>query len=223
MGQIRIYDPDVIPMRQLISRLGTAAIQSGLNFSSAGRNDAGDLVFSAGTLVLEGIAPIVVEALSINDRRIITQVAGDSEDCHRVFASLSEFIAALWKVDISAARPVIFSEETTCVSELDFEAQELLSLQMPRFVGELLEKAANPAGEVFLKSIAVRISIGYALSRELAPKGVTLSDKTFVVEPRMDTLVGDRIYFSHSPTDSKTHFGLLRSLESMLKRSRAKR
>ena len=48
--------------------------------------------------------------------------------------------------------------------------------------------------------------------------GLTLNPKDFVIEPRTNTPLADRIYSTQSPFDSETHFQLLEEFEALMRK-----
>src|SRR5687768_17688935 len=87
--QGRIFAPDIVPYRLIITPLGTSIINQAFGFRDANWNQENlDYVFQDGTFEYEG-GTLPITWLGFNDRRIVIQVLGDSDAAHAVYAFLS--------------------------------------------------------------------------------------------------------------------------------------
>jgi hypothetical protein len=173
------------------------------------------LIFMAGQFKLADKV-IVVEHLLFDERRIILTVVGDSKESNKAFDLLRELLAEIDpRQDKSAYEPLILSEETTTVAELDFgitrmlkgSQLEIFEKDLPRRVETLGAKALP-----FLSSI--RFHIHYdELPESLKQQSITLLDKDVVIEWRQQTSLADNTFFISSPNSSDAHLELIRQLE----------
>lgn len=223
--QTRLFPPDVIPFRLVIAPTGAALLYEAFNFRDATFNqETSDYIFQDGTLGRTGNADAVpITWLSFRERRMVVQVLGDSEAAHAVYAAVSEKLADLTPA-FQNHPPLLFSEETSCVAQLDFDWTTLLNPSLVDLVTRHAKSLTTEKIEKAIRGVSLRFSIGATISEELRDYGVTFSDQTIAIEPRADVPLSERIYFTYSPCDSDTHLRLVSELESSLaKRGTRKR
>jgi hypothetical protein len=215
--QVRIFPMDSLPTGKLIRPAVAQAFKDRFGWEGAEASKEGDILLRPGLLSVPDTDEVVaIRSLQINDRRMILAVAGESAAANRVNGAILEFFAQAtgWK----PVEPVVLTQETTCLATLDFEWADLLS---PAVVGfargpmlEALSAAAEPArAEIRGLSFSFRISF-VDPPPGFAEHGVALADKRLTVEPRTNTPLLERRFFTSSPTDSDTHFRLLTQLEN---------
>jgi len=217
--QIRIFPADRIPFATLRTIIGQKSLAEHFSWSEIGANPAtGELIYSAGVLQSTNGNPIVVDRLQINDRRIVLQVTGETAQASVVYSSLAGLLAGFdssgrWK----DSEPVVLVHETTCVVTMDFEWNSLLSAPLLGFAQSMMPVLTSEAAAADIIGIKCGIVFSYALKDQtIREHGITLSNKTFSVEPRVNTPLSERRYFTASPTDSDTHMDLLRKLEDTM-------
>jgi hypothetical protein len=225
--QFRIFGAGVIPFGAVNTGAGHQALLKKFGFREAGINPAGvDLVFQGGTTTLPGGRVVVVDRLELNDRRIVLEVSGRSEDGDAVAAVVIETIAELTEQfhggQVAAAwrqaNPIVITHETTCTVTLGFEWLSLASPVAVAYTKErVLPALSSEAAEARIKGLRFAFVVSYAAKGDLLREhGVTLSDKLFFIEPKANTPFSSRKYHTSSPTDSKTHLELVRGLEKLL-------
>jgi hypothetical protein len=222
-SEVRIFPPDIIPFRRLVTPLATNALKSVLGFSDSGTNpEAGDLVFQHGTLQLPDSVVIVIPLLTIGDRKIVVQVAGTSEEAELVFSGL---IGILEKIgtESSLSEPLVVAKETRCVVDLDFSWSDLLSPGVMSFTDALLVASEASGVRPSLKGGSLRLVLRYNTPERLEDYGAGLSDKMFTIEPRNDIPTNQNRFYTMSPTGSGAHLKLLQRLESLMKRKGRKK
>jgi hypothetical protein len=213
--QIRIYPMDSLPLGRLASPAVSAAFREMFGWTKAEAAEEGGIGFGPGFFAgPDGADSITIKSFQLNDRRLILTVVGETRMAHRAYDAMLHFFVEStgWKpVD-----PVVVTEQTACVTTLDFDWLDLMSPAVARFVqGPLLEAAslASPAPAV-VRGMSFQLRVAYSgAPQEISAHGITLSDKRVVVEPRVNTPFADRRYFTLSPTDSETHLRLVAQLE----------
>jgi hypothetical protein len=217
--QIRIFAADRIPFATLRTALGQKSLAELFSWSEIGANPAtGELIYNAGVLQPATGKPIVVDSLQINDRRIVLEVAGETAHAGIVYSGLAELLARYdlggrWK----DAEPVVLVHETSCVVTMDFEWSSLLSAPFLCFTQRMIPALSSEAAAANIIGIKCGIIFSYALKDQtIREHGISLSNKPFSVEPRVNTPLSERRYFTSSPTDSDTHMDLLRKLEAAM-------
>lgn len=220
VAQVRLFKPDVIPLRRLLSQLGSGGIMAAFGFRDSGVNDSGELVFQSGTLVASpGSKSIWIGAIAFSERKIVLQVEGSSADANEVFLALSNAVDQITpgRQPIAEVEPAILVEETTCVVTLDLHWSDLLAPRFRDYLESTLRELGSGGATPFLKVPSIRFQIGYLTPPERAIAGVTIADKFLSIEPRIDVPLEERRFIVHSPTDSESHFKLIETLESLLK------
>lgn len=214
--QVRVFAPDVVPYRLIITPLGTNLLKQSFGFRDASWNqENGDYVFQDGTLEHQGaIVPIIW--LGFNDRRIVIQVQGDSGAAHAAYSAVSAILAELVPTFRDPV-PLLFNEETSCSARLDFEWTALLN---PVLVGQVTRKVKESSPketEMAVKGVTLRFTLGAARKDELLNDyGITIFDQIVAVEPKANVPLSERVYFTYSPCDSDTHLKLVSELEASL-------
>lgn len=217
-SEVRIFPPDVIPFRLLITPRATSALKAALEFGDAGVNlEAGEVFFQNGTLKLPDSALVVISLLTISDRKIAVQVAGPSEEVELVFSRLTEILVGAG-ADSVTVDPLLVARETKCVVDLDFSWSDLFSPHIKSFVEELLTASEAPGARPSLKAFTLRLILGYDTPPQLKDYGIGMNDKLFTIEPRTDVPLNQNRFFTHSPTPSEVHLKLIQRLESLMKR-----
>lgn len=220
--QYRIYPPDITPFRALISQLGNDAVKNLFKFRAFGINEAGEAVFQGGSIGRKDEPPIWIQSLSVNERRTILQVDGTSDDANIVYGHVIEAFSAFREG--RSWEPLVLVEETNCVATLDISWEEVFSPGMVAYVtGPLMDAVATEDGTPFLKLPSARFSLGFLQSESFQRLGIALIDKVFTVEPRIDTPLSDRKYFTSSPLGTEAHVKLLKGLETSIAGRRKKR
>ncbi len=220
--QVRIYPPDWIPYRQLTAANGIALFKEVLAFRGTGvAGDSGDLAFEGGTLSLEGQPPIHINQVQINDRRIIVQVAGDSDGANASFAMIAKIFDGLRRVDLEES-PQIVTDDTASVATFSFGWEDLISDKVAAFSKLLLEQPEFEGTSPFIKSISVRVQLGFLEKEEHKSTGISLSDKVLTLETRKDTPIRERRFYTTLPFASQKASALLGKLEASLSRPKKK-
>jgi len=158
----------------------------------------------------------LIDELSIDDRRIIIKMQSSSKIADSFFKALK---GDLLSIDLRDKKPKyepqITTYDTTCVCELDIDFDSSLkSVLFQKFIDETMNKLPNFGADLTITPYSLRFKIEYFnLPTKLKKNKIALSDKYLSIEYREKTDTNDRIYFSSSPTDSDTHFEILKAFE----------
>jgi len=217
--QFRIFRPDAVPFALLRTPVGSGHLKTQMGFRTVGFNaETGDLVFEDGAFRRnEGGPLIVVTSAAFNNRRIVLSVIGDSELAQGAYATIQELFSAS---GFTLPDPVISTEETICVAELDFEWQALLN---PEISSMATEFAKGLPVVPRIRGAGIKITFGFSPDQHLEEYGANLNDKQLVVEPRADVPLSERVYFTASPSGSEAHIALVEALEARIMRKTEKR
>lgn len=221
--QYRIFQPDTIPFRAIISQLSSDAIKKLFKFRAATINENGEAVFQAGAVGRDGEPPIWIHSLTLNERRIILHVDGTSAEANRVHVHVTEALGAITNDDRDWS-PLVIAEETSCVVKLDISWEELFGPGVTAYInGPLLNALAVEGGEPFLRLPSARFSIGYLSSATNQRLGIGLPDKIFAIEPRVDVPLTEQKYYTMSPLGTTAHAEMLKNFERSIISKRKKR
>lgn len=217
----------MVPIRQLQTRLGGDAVKNLFKFKASGINpETGDLVFQGGAVVLpEQQTPTWINSLSVNERRVTLQIDGTSDEANRAYGHVTEAFSAFnpgkqqeW------GHPLTLVEETTCVATFNFTWEDLFGSGVVSFInGSLLQALSTEDGTAYVKTPSLRFTIGYLASEAMQRAGISLVDKLFAIEPRVDTPLSERRFFTASPLGTEQHIGVLEEFEASVVKSRKKR
>lgn len=218
--QGRIFAPDIVPYRLVVTPFGTDLLKQKFSFREASWNQENwDYVLQDGTLENNGRI-IPVTWLGFNDRRIVIQVLGNSAAAHAVYAALEEALAQL-SPSFGESKSLLLNEETSCSAHLDFDWTELLNPVFADLVSRRAEELSTNELRKTLKTASIRFTIGTETTDErLSGYSVLLSDQTLTIEPKAAVPLAERIYFTYSPCDSETHLQLVSDIEQSLTKKR---
>ena len=176
------------------------------------------LIFTNGEFVYKN-KTYLVDRLVIENRRIIITMASHSEIADEFYTDLRNLLIELDLRDAkSNYNALVKSEETTCVAKLDFYLYQLFERNfINNFQQTLLNKIESHGCKIEIVPNVVRFKINYLNEPELYRKNkITFADKEFILEVRERTSYEDRIYFTSSPTDTKTHLELLSEINNLI-------
>jgi hypothetical protein len=224
--QFRVFPPEVVPFHALMTSPGTEFFRKHFQFREAASPE-NELTFLGGMLVLSDRShPIVINYVQINAQRIILEVAGDSGDADLVYIAILAYLTVYDpKEKISKLDPLLFTHETQCVVRLRIEWHELLSDRFWKFLGaDAISGIRSGDASSRITAMNLRFTFQYEASdQRLRDYGVIHADKSLIVEPRQNTPLSERLYFTQSPLDSHRHLKLLEELEQSVSGSSRKR
>jgi hypothetical protein len=207
--QFRIFPHDAIPFSLLRSAYGTVRLKTFMGFRTAAFDpESGDLVFEDGAYKKDDSPLLAIPTIAFNSRRIVLSVAGSSDHARLAYGALRDFFSLL---GFTLPEPILFTEETNCIAQLDFDWTELINPALFSTVTDFAQHITLPPQ---IKTGGIRFTLEFSPNQTLKDAGVTLSDKQIVIEPRLGLLLSQRIYFTGSPSSSDEHIALLRTLEA---------
>jgi hypothetical protein len=217
--QTRVFPIDRLPLEALGLPGPVQAFNTRFNWGGMNAPKPGEVRFEAGVLDLDGAPPIQIKQLELSAQRISLSVLGDSNRASRVFEEVSAFLGTIdpsgnWK----GTEPVIFTQETNAVVPLNIDWRSLFSARFMSFQEQAVSRISEKSpGEAVVRSFSLTFRLSFnGAPPSLTEHGVTLADKGLVIEPRKNSPLADRVFFTASPTDSDTHLSLVRDLEKAL-------
>ena len=225
--QVYLLRFDEVPLLKLLHPAGLQPLSALFGFAQAGvvQDQSGTPVINLQLGAFrEGDIELPILRLAIEERRILLDLEGTSDQADKVIARLAEHLRVLsGRADDAFLRPVVKAQESEVVSRLNFQWDQLLSRQLTDFVARYLHTATKSEHAT---SSAKLGQIMFVIQYEteglaLDDQRVLLSRKEFIIAPRPGYLPTERVYYSKAPVDTSSHTALLHHLESLLAGSQA--
>ena len=213
--QTRFFASDVVPYHLVITSLGSNRLRQAFGFGSTNWQENLEYIFQDGTIEHQG-RTVPITWASFHDRRILIQVLGNSSAAHAAYSAISEVLTEL-DPGFRNATPLVSTEETSCAAQLDFEWTALFNPALVEHVSQRVQEFSSEQVGRFIKGVSARFTLGIERkSKDLSEHGINLFDQNLIIEPRADTPLSERIYYTYSPCDSDTHLKLVSELEANL-------
>lgn len=216
--QSRLYSADSFPFAHICFQVNAQVIRDAFKFEQA-QFDGTTLTFQSGTVEHQGRS-VLISSLTIEERKLQIKILGRSAAADAVYAALVPVLQSLDTGGITTNyNPILKTEETTCVATLDIDFDSLVSPGISRFIRT---KAMDALHTDFATPTSIGLRrLSFEVRYELADPhlrdhSITVANKVFRIEPRIGTPWQERRFFTLSPTDSETHFALLKTLEKEL-------
>lgn len=223
--QTRLYKVDDIPFYELLLDKNLNKISESYKFksfkpSAEGTQQTLSLTFNLGEFNLKGKS-FLIEKLILESRRIIFILFGESEIGHALFGEIKKLLAEFnVEKKFVIKEPLIFTEETGCSVTLDVDFKNIFSKKLISFLNSTVKESTKSdyaKNLIYLNKFSAEIT--YQMNPELGNKyGVSIRNKKFTIEPRFDTPLEEKRYFTLSPTNSKTHLKLIEEFEKIFKK-----
>jgi len=215
--QIRLFSADIVPFYLIRTAPGAEYLKRAFAFRDSFVNENGEVAFTFGALTHEDEGVLAINLLTIGERKIVLNVAGSSGDASRFYASLVEAVSQLSAdCPLASVKPLILTQETTTSARLDLRWADFLAPQaVSALEGRVLAKVGIE-NEATIKTVGLKVVVAFSPNAELLRHGISLADKTIIIEPRINTPLEDHIFFVTTPLDSATHLQLIEDLERTL-------
>lgn len=171
------------------------------------------LNFNGGDITFES-NKILIKKLNFEDRRVVIEAMTSSKITTKIFDVVANEIKKFEPTkSFKRKDAVLETEETSCVANLNVDYKKIYSESFLKFLKN------NFIPLIKHKSLSIRpknlsFEIYFDPDNEYSRKhSITLVPKTFTIEPRAGHLLDEKLFFSHSPFDSDTHFKLLETFE----------
>ncbi len=217
--QYRVFAPEVVPIAVLNSGPGSDVFQRHFSFKDIVTPDPNtpEVYFVGGMVDLgDDSVPITINYVQINPQRVILEAVGTSEAADIAFAAMAGALAG-YDPDhrIAFTAPLLLTQETQCSVVLKLDWTNLISDQLRQFVtGEVPARVSTNSAKARIGSMNLRFTIRFdALDERLADYSVVHADKELILEPRQNTPLSARTFFTQSPLDSISHLKLVEVFE----------
>ncbi len=174
-----------------------------------------NLIFRDGEFSLKNKVFLIPE-LVFEDRRMILKIQSDSSIADTFFNELRK---TLKEIDIRDDKgeytPLLTTYETICVCSLDFDFNKLFSNSFQDYyLKDINDNLPKYGAKHSIIPASIKLRIDYFdLPDKLRKDKITLTDKYIVIELRERTNPEDKIFYTTSPTNTATHFELLKNIE----------
>jgi len=160
----------------------------------------------------------IIEQLIIEERKIVINILSDSTTSNAFYSDLRTLLIALdLRKSKGSYEPLVSTYETTCILKLNFKFGQLCPrIPITKLENKISENVTYSSSVSIIPS-SLRFQISYdKIPEKLLKNKISISDKHFVIELREKTDPDDQLYFTASPTDTETHFELIKILEDTL-------
>lgn len=216
-AQIRLFPPDIIPVRRLALDESREAIRSLFKFQGVEpitrQESIVGLNFNAG---MYGPNAIVIPNVAIEERRIVVRVEGESNVASSVYGEVRKKLEEF--NNGRSIEEILCTHETVTSVVLDFPFERLFSDSLLSFLRKsAINHTKNKWSENLIVPSNLKFTVRYKVTDDtLINNHFTLAPKELVIEPREKSSPDERLYWIASPTDTDTHFKLIADLEKAL-------
>lgn len=217
VSQINLIRFDELPFFRVMSQVGRERLVAAFRFTDLAQPNAEQpvIVFRFGTLEIDK-REISLPRLHIEPRKIVLDVEGTSSDAAAAYEAVVEELATL--ADATSDRfmePVLQAYETVVVSQLNFQATQLINPVLTEVANGMLQDAqAHGSATAVLTPSSVRFEVDYLMEdRVLSQYRIALNRKELTIGPRKGYPLTEQIYESQAPVDLDAHLEMLQNLE----------
>jgi hypothetical protein len=174
------------------------------------------LNFRSGEIEIEGNL-VVIDQLNFLERRILVKIIGSTHELNSVFTAISSTLEDILDgFSLVSQKAILQTDQTDCMIELDIDYMSLFSLKFRKFIkNNLPKKIPYKVDIVTPKRLTFELSFIQPI--EYRGRNIALSPRLFTIEPRENTALGDRIFFTSSPCPSDVHISLIKEFEEAFK------
>ena len=156
---------------------------------------------------------VAFEQLSIQPTIVQVQIGGDAEFADKFLDHLSGFFREISpERDYSRKSELSRSYQTVAIARLSFAAEAMFSRQFSKYLEAIKPRLSPSDTKIDLRLNTLRWVVTYRPETT----DFIYQPKFLTIEPRQGSRPNDRLYYTQSPVDFKTHKELLESLEKAL-------
>jgi len=213
----RLYSPDSIPWSALALPSAVQRLKERFKFTSFEQGNTPEgtaqIIWTGGEFARRDKVHPVLQ-LTLQPCIIEFQIGGTAEEADEFYGSLVSFIS---EVDPEKRLPessqYALTYQTIAIAQLSVESGSLFSRELLDYLRDVVKPALQlPDAEADIVWQQLSWSVKY---REKTTDFV-YRPKVLTIEPRAGSKATERLFYTVSPTDSKTHIALLEKLESTL-------
>ena len=216
--QDRLYAVDIIPFKFINTQSCLTEIKKAFNFKEV--EQLSDKVnFTKGEFKLNKKIKIL-DFLTIEPKRIWFIQHGTSKEANLFYGSLREIIISFDQNQLfGVSKALIKIEQTVCTATLDVDFRNILVKKFLDYLDRsVIEKLSSKSSRAYIRGMRFSTEILYEpKDPDLTSHNVSFYPVYFTIEPRADTPLEERRFYTASPTDSDTHFKLIEEFEKLFK------
>ena len=169
--------------------------------------------FTAGSF---GSKPLLVEEISIEERRIITKVQGTTDEASAVYQEVKKALEEI--NEKRSINELLCTHETASSVVLSIPFERVFSQPFLAFLDKSAKKHTKlPWSEHYITPLTLSFRVQYKLTDDaLLKHQIVFASKSLTIEPRSQSALEDKLYWITSPTDTDTHFKLINDFEKAL-------
>ena len=223
-----IFDVDIIPFRQLVTASNLPKFTNLFLFKNT------ELVEEPNIHVLESVKMTLgefklddkifpIDQLIIDRRAIAFVLQADSDAANKLYLSIADLLREIGhNKEFTAENYLLRTTTTNCVATLEVDYRDIFSKTFLSFVKKeatnTMASAVENKAKIKILPKSLAFNVNYSVTdKSLIDSNIIITAKQFIIEPRVGTKIEDKIYYTSSPTDSKTHLKLIEDFESLFK------
>ena len=151
------------------------------------------------------------------DRKVIIRIKGTSDDLNSLFLELSSFLGNILDGHlIDDSKIILKTDQTECVVQIDVDFMSVFSSKFRRYLKKNIPPKMSHKVEMMIpRRLSVELSFEQPI--QYRSYNLTISPKSFAIEPRATTRLEDKIFFTASPCPSDVHIELIKEFEEAFK------
>lgn len=219
--QIRIFKVDVVPLTLIRTRLFIDKLRDLFSFADVESRPSIDgkdtITFRSGILKNNKIT--IINRIEIDQRRVILEVEGTSTDANKVYDMFVSSFSTVTEFDNNTLNsPVLKTEATQCVVELDFTLDMLFNETFIKFLNtRITKKSSNKIAKATVNPMGASAEIKYEiLDSIINDNKISINSKLFNIIPRPGLPLIEKKYLISSPFDSDTHIKTIKELNKAI-------
>ncbi len=215
--QRRLFKPDAVPWPYLVLQSNLGLLRERYRFTQLGLSQPSDTLPAIARVVAKtgefkiGDKLQAVEQLLIEPTVVQFQISADSSAADLYFDDIASFFTQIDPNKVfSLANEQTRTYQTIVIARLTAPFDAILSGSFRSFLRDTVVprfRLADTDVEVDLEHLS------WAVKYRPQSTEFTYIPKVLTIEPRHGTKEADRIYYTLSPTDFKTHMELLKAFE----------
>jgi hypothetical protein len=213
---------DKIPFTNLLSGGNPEELANRYRFRSVevGQLNNGQSILHCqfGLFRLEKEYPIT--RLQIEERKIICELEAEKSVIDAFVEDLIDFLGAMSTYDKEEPlRPILVSNESEVVVQLDLDITSLFSPEYLRFIeDDVQQKVIIGNTSVRVRPAQIKFEVDYSTTDTFFQDNrITLSHKELLLQPRSGYSLEERMFASKAPLPSDLHIELLKKLEEIFR------
>ncbi len=219
VSQDRIFPIDLIPFRSINAESAINKIRQAFNIKEVDSSQADKVNFLRGETKI-GKSIKVIDSLSIEPKRIWFTFVGTSKEANLFYESLKGIVVQFDQNQVfRSSKPLTKIEQTVCSVNLDVDFRNIFADKFNNYLNKtVMEGLSSKLTTAHIKGMIFYTDISYQIKDpSLISHNITLYPTYFSIQPRVDTPLEEKRFYTMSPTDSDTHLKLLEEFERLFK------